>query len=250
MGLWLARRWGEYFAMVATSLGLPVEIYELSHKVTVTALIFLAVNLALVAVPGDHQAAVRRPRRQARLRRPPAQRLSDGEGHRSRGRICFSPARHSPDTRSSLTSHASDARRLSLASHLSLTGHSGHSSPTGGSSFTGHSGRSGHRSPGQLHRPARHRRRGTPVRRWPPSLIGPIYPVRRERLSGASRPAGRGSQPARCSRAWPALMIQLWMSRCLPQEVRDGTSTNDHRHAWGACDWRGHRGHWWQPARP
>ena len=29
VGLWLARRWGEYFAMVATSLGLPVEIYEL-----------------------------------------------------------------------------------------------------------------------------------------------------------------------------------------------------------------------------
>ena len=49
VGLWLARRWGEYFAMVATSLGLPVEIYELSHRVTVTALIFLAVNLALVA---------------------------------------------------------------------------------------------------------------------------------------------------------------------------------------------------------
>ena len=48
VGLWLARRWGEYFAMVATSLGLPVEIYDLTHKVTVTALIFLAVNLALV----------------------------------------------------------------------------------------------------------------------------------------------------------------------------------------------------------
>ena len=48
VGLWLARRWGEYFAMVATSLGLPLEILDLSHKVTVTALIFLAVNLALV----------------------------------------------------------------------------------------------------------------------------------------------------------------------------------------------------------
>ncbi|MGH3393679.1 MAG: DUF2127 domain-containing protein [Streptosporangiaceae bacterium] len=48
VGLWLARRWGEYFAMVATSLGLPVEIYDLTRKVTVTALIFLAVNLALV----------------------------------------------------------------------------------------------------------------------------------------------------------------------------------------------------------
>jgi uncharacterized membrane protein (DUF2068 family) len=48
VGLWQARRWGEYFAMVATSLGLPLEIYDLSHKVTVTALVLLVVNLALV----------------------------------------------------------------------------------------------------------------------------------------------------------------------------------------------------------
>ena len=47
-GLWLARRWGEYFAMIATSLGLPLEIYDLSREVTVTALVLLAVNLALV----------------------------------------------------------------------------------------------------------------------------------------------------------------------------------------------------------
>jgi uncharacterized membrane protein (DUF2068 family) len=47
-GLWLARRWGEYFAMVVTSLGLPYEIYELAGKVTVTKLLFFAVNLALV----------------------------------------------------------------------------------------------------------------------------------------------------------------------------------------------------------
>jgi uncharacterized membrane protein (DUF2068 family) len=48
VGLWLARRWGEYFAMVATSLGLPLEIYELSRSVTVTTSLLLAVNLALV----------------------------------------------------------------------------------------------------------------------------------------------------------------------------------------------------------
>jgi uncharacterized membrane protein (DUF2068 family) len=47
-GLWLARRWGEYFAMIATSVGLPLEIYDLTKKVTVTTLIFFAVNLALV----------------------------------------------------------------------------------------------------------------------------------------------------------------------------------------------------------
>jgi uncharacterized membrane protein (DUF2068 family) len=48
VGLWQARRWGEYFAMVATSLGLPLEIYDLTRKVTVTALVLLAVNLLLV----------------------------------------------------------------------------------------------------------------------------------------------------------------------------------------------------------
>jgi uncharacterized membrane protein (DUF2068 family) len=47
-GLWLARRWGEYFAMVATSAGLPLEIYELAKKVTVTPLVLFAINLALV----------------------------------------------------------------------------------------------------------------------------------------------------------------------------------------------------------
>jgi uncharacterized membrane protein (DUF2068 family) len=48
VGLWLARRWGEYFAMVATSAGLPLEIYDLTRKVTATALVLLAINLALV----------------------------------------------------------------------------------------------------------------------------------------------------------------------------------------------------------
>jgi uncharacterized membrane protein (DUF2068 family) len=48
VGLWLAKRWGEYFAMVATSFGLPVEIYDLTRKVTVTASLLFAVNLALV----------------------------------------------------------------------------------------------------------------------------------------------------------------------------------------------------------
>jgi uncharacterized membrane protein (DUF2068 family) len=47
-GLWLGQRWGEYFAMVATSAGLPLEIYDLSRKVTATTLIFFAINLALV----------------------------------------------------------------------------------------------------------------------------------------------------------------------------------------------------------
>jgi uncharacterized membrane protein (DUF2068 family) len=48
VGLWAARRWGEYFAMVATSLGLPLEIYDLTKKVTVTALVLLGINILLV----------------------------------------------------------------------------------------------------------------------------------------------------------------------------------------------------------
>jgi uncharacterized membrane protein (DUF2068 family) len=47
-GLWVAKRWGEYFAMVATSVGLPFEVYDLVHKVGVTASILFAINLALV----------------------------------------------------------------------------------------------------------------------------------------------------------------------------------------------------------
>jgi uncharacterized membrane protein (DUF2068 family) len=48
VGLWQGRRWGEYFAMVATSLGLPYEIYDLSTKFGVTALVLFLINLALV----------------------------------------------------------------------------------------------------------------------------------------------------------------------------------------------------------
>ncbi len=47
-GLWLVKRWGEYFAIVATSLGLPLEIYDLTRDVTAVALILLGVNLLLV----------------------------------------------------------------------------------------------------------------------------------------------------------------------------------------------------------
>jgi uncharacterized membrane protein (DUF2068 family) len=48
IGLWQGRRWGEYFAMIATSLGLPLESYDLTRKLSALALVLLAVNLALV----------------------------------------------------------------------------------------------------------------------------------------------------------------------------------------------------------
>lgn len=48
VGLWLVKRWGEYFAMVATSLFLPVEIYELTEKLSVFKSATLALNIAAV----------------------------------------------------------------------------------------------------------------------------------------------------------------------------------------------------------
>lgn len=47
-GLWLMKRWGEYFAVVATSIFLPLEIYELTEKVTWLRVVLLLVNLAAV----------------------------------------------------------------------------------------------------------------------------------------------------------------------------------------------------------
>lgn len=48
VGLWLVKRWGEYFAVVATSLFLPLEIYELTERVTPLKIVVLAVNIAAV----------------------------------------------------------------------------------------------------------------------------------------------------------------------------------------------------------
>jgi uncharacterized membrane protein (DUF2068 family) len=49
IGLWLGQRWGEYFAMVATSIFLPYEIYDLvAVKVTWLRLAALVINLLLV----------------------------------------------------------------------------------------------------------------------------------------------------------------------------------------------------------
>ena len=48
IGLWLVRRWGEYFAFVVTAVFLPYEIYDLTSKVTVLRVGAFIVNLALV----------------------------------------------------------------------------------------------------------------------------------------------------------------------------------------------------------
>lgn len=49
VGLWLGRRWGEYVAVVATSVFIPVEIHELIFRVSVLRVGALVINLFLVA---------------------------------------------------------------------------------------------------------------------------------------------------------------------------------------------------------
>ena len=48
VGLWSLRRWGEYVAVVGTSVFIPLEIYELLHTVTWLRVVALAVNLFAV----------------------------------------------------------------------------------------------------------------------------------------------------------------------------------------------------------
>jgi uncharacterized membrane protein (DUF2068 family) len=48
VGLWLMKRWGEYFAVVATSVFLPLEIHDLLKGVTTTRVATLTINIAAV----------------------------------------------------------------------------------------------------------------------------------------------------------------------------------------------------------
>jgi uncharacterized membrane protein (DUF2068 family) len=49
VGLWMLKRWGEYVAVVGTSLFIPVEVHELLDRVTVLRLLALLVNVFAVA---------------------------------------------------------------------------------------------------------------------------------------------------------------------------------------------------------
>jgi uncharacterized membrane protein (DUF2068 family) len=49
IGLWSLQRWGEYVAVVGTTLFIPLEVYELTEKVSWLKIAVLVVNLAAVA---------------------------------------------------------------------------------------------------------------------------------------------------------------------------------------------------------
>jgi hypothetical protein len=48
VGLWRTRRWAEYLTFIATTLLLPLEIYELLERVTVLRILGFVLNVAVV----------------------------------------------------------------------------------------------------------------------------------------------------------------------------------------------------------
>ncbi|BBY23538.1 DUF2127 domain-containing protein [Mycobacterium stomatepiae] len=48
VGLWLLKRWGEYFAVIATAVFLPLEIHDLAKGITMTRLVTFSINILAV----------------------------------------------------------------------------------------------------------------------------------------------------------------------------------------------------------
>ena len=48
VGLWLAKRWAEYLTLVATTLFIPLEVYEIVQGISAFKVITLVINVAIV----------------------------------------------------------------------------------------------------------------------------------------------------------------------------------------------------------
>lgn len=48
IGLWVLKRWGEYVAVVGTTIFIPFEIYELTDKISWLKIVVLLINVAAV----------------------------------------------------------------------------------------------------------------------------------------------------------------------------------------------------------
>ena len=48
VGLWYQKRWAEYLTFIATTLLLPLEIYELTHRLSGFKIVTLIINVAVV----------------------------------------------------------------------------------------------------------------------------------------------------------------------------------------------------------
>ena len=49
VGLWFQKRWAEYLTFIATTLFLPLEVYEMAHRLTPFKIIAFIINVAVVA---------------------------------------------------------------------------------------------------------------------------------------------------------------------------------------------------------
>jgi uncharacterized membrane protein (DUF2068 family) len=49
VGLWMAKRWGEWITVIITGSLVPVEIYEIFRRLSVIKILALITNLAIVA---------------------------------------------------------------------------------------------------------------------------------------------------------------------------------------------------------
>lgn len=66
IGLWSLRRWGEYVAVVGTTIFVPLEVYELTEKISwlkiavllinVAAVVYLLLTKRLFGIRGGHRA--------------------------------------------------------------------------------------------------------------------------------------------------------------------------------------------------
>jgi uncharacterized membrane protein (DUF2068 family) len=45
---WLAKRWAEYLTFLATAVLLPLEVYELTTKLSIFKIVIFVINLAIV----------------------------------------------------------------------------------------------------------------------------------------------------------------------------------------------------------
>ena len=75
-GLWLMRRWGEYVAVVGTSVFIPLEVYELLHTVTWLKVGALLLNVFAVVYLVWSKRLFGAPRRQGGLRGRAARRVA------------------------------------------------------------------------------------------------------------------------------------------------------------------------------
>src|SRR5205085_11694300 len=48
IGLWLTKRWAEYLTFVATTILLPLEVYEIIHRQSALKIIGFIINVAVV----------------------------------------------------------------------------------------------------------------------------------------------------------------------------------------------------------